>query len=295
MNLLDKKNFYSTNENISKSTKNIESPFSLDVLKVNIYYTKNDIMKKKNEMNEINLKYNQLMKDNETFKYLIGKLIGIDEEKEEKKEEEKKENKEKIEEKENEEEEEEEEEEEKEEKEEKEKEEENSKKSKKEKKDNKNKNKNKKKKSNKEKNKESLKIKVLKIQLSNYKKAIKKTNEKIEDLKTKKNTSKYLELNENLIASEKNLDNVNKEALEMEIKLYNDEKEKNELITRLKYYNDIGSKAYENYDKSISKINSIENNLKKLEKKEKKIQKDLENKEKKLNSNNEKKKKKKIK
>ena len=187
MNLLDKKNFYSTNENISKSTKNIESPFSLDVLKVDIYYTKNDIMKKKKEMNEINLKYNQLMKDNKTFKYLIGKLIGIDEEEEEKKEQEKKENKEKIEEKENEEEEEkEEEEEEEEEKKEKEKEEENSKKSKKEKKDNKNKNKNKKKKSNKEKNKESLKIKVLKIQLSNYKKTIKKINEEIEDLKSKK-------------------------------------------------------------------------------------------------------------
>ena len=51
---------------------------NIDGLKQNIYYTSNDIAKKKREINEIQIEYNQLIEDRKKFKKIMELLLKMD-------------------------------------------------------------------------------------------------------------------------------------------------------------------------------------------------------------------------
>ena len=86
-------------------------------------------------------------------------------------------------------------------------------------------------------------IKVLKKQLENYKKSVKTLNSKLDNKKSEKVPNKYLELNETLQDSDKNLKALNKQVENLQMQIYQDEKEINELIVKINYYNNIGTNS----------------------------------------------------
>ena len=52
---------------------------TIDGLKQDIYYTSNNINKKKQEINDFQIEYRQLMKDRKKFKKIMEVLLGIEE------------------------------------------------------------------------------------------------------------------------------------------------------------------------------------------------------------------------
>ena len=130
-----------------------------------------------------------------------------------------------------------------------------------------------KKKENKEKNKkkeDSQRIKVLKKQLVDYKKSVKKMNIELDEKKNELNPTQFLKLSKILDERENTLKDLTEKAEEMQKQLYEDNKEINDLNNKIEMCRNFEMKLNEEMEKTKRNFEFKEKSNENLDKKKEK-------------------------